>query len=211
MIIETLEVGPYMANCYIIGSESTRKGLVIDPGADAPSILHVINKLGLSIPFVAITHAHVDHIGAIKQVVEETGAMMGMHRLDYEGPFLRQMNKLVAQFSGGTSEEFPKPQKFLEDGDVLEVGDLKFTVIHTPGHSPGGICLHGEGVVFTGDTLFNTGIGRTDFPGCSYEEILNSIRTRLLTLPEDTTVYPGHGPSTTVRYEKQWNPFLHMR
>lgn len=211
MILETLEVGPYMANCYIVGSEKTRKGLVIDPGADAPSILRVVEKHGLSISFVAITHAHIDHIGAIKQVVEATGARLEMHRLDYEGPFLQQMNRMVAQFTGGSVEEFPKPDRMLEDGDIINVGELKFTVIHTPGHSPGGICLYGEGVVFTGDTLFNTGIGRTDFPGCNYEDIMRSIRDRLLTLPGDTTVYPGHGPSTTVRYEKQWNPFLHMK
>ncbi|MDO8472201.1 MAG: MBL fold metallo-hydrolase [Dehalococcoidia bacterium] len=212
MILETLEVGPYMANCYIVGSEKTGTGLIIDPGADAPAILKVVKSRVLSIEIVAVTHAHIDHIGAIKPVVDSTGARLEMHRLDYEGPFRQHMNKMVSQFMGGsTEEEFPKPDRLLSDGDIVDIGDLKFTVLHTPGHSPGGICLYGEGVVFTGDTLFNTGIGRTDFPGCSSDDLMRSIRTKLLTLPDNTTVYPGHGPSTTVRYEKEWNPFLHMR
>jgi len=154
-----------------------------------------------------MTHGHIDHIGGLAEVKEGTGAEVVIHSEDAErlkGGESRTMSSLF----GIAFKATPPADRLLEDGDSIDVGDLHFQVIHTPGHSPGGICLFGHGILLSGDTLFNSGIGRTDFPGCSYSQILNSINTRLLVLPEETKVYPGHGPETTIGSEAQSNPFL---
>lgn len=207
MILEQLVVGPLACNCYIVGSETTGKGLIIDPGAEARTILKTVERLGLDIAVIVVTHAHFDHIGAVPAVKEATGAELAIHEADASvrmGPFAR----MLASISGGSFSHAPQPERLLKDGDIIRVGDLNFTVLHTPGHSPGGISLYGHGVVFTGDTLFNYGIGRTDFPGCSHRQLLQSIMTKLMSLPDDTIVYPGHGPPTTIGEERRGNPFL---
>jgi glyoxylase-like metal-dependent hydrolase (beta-lactamase superfamily II) len=202
LILRNLVVGPFGSNCYIVGSESDKVGIIVDPGADANDILKEVKELGLDIRYIVLTHGHMDHIGAVKGVKEATGAEVAVHADDAR--FLRRLS-----LSTLYNRSFPaSPDRLLGDGDSIDAGDLHFTVLHTPGHSPGGICLLGCGILFSGDTLFNHGIGRTDFPGCSHSQLINNIHTRLMTLPDDTLVYPGHGPETTIGTERRGNPFL---
>ena len=206
MILKMLVVGPLATNCYIIGSESTKVGMIIDPGDDAADILANVEKLGLNIKLIALTHGHMDHIGALSEIKEATGAEVAIHTDDAQ-PLQGQYQSLGAMF--GLSYPAPPPlERLVKDGDSLEIGQLNFKVLHSPGHTQGGICLLGEGVVFTGDTLFNFGIGRTDLPGGSYGQLMNSIHSKLMVLPDSTVVYPGHGPETTIGAERQRNPFL---
>jgi len=208
VILKRLEVGPLASNCYIVGSESTKEGLIIDPAAEAKRILKAVEDLGLDIKMIVLTHSHVDHIGALSEVKEATGADFAVHADDAEALHSPEARSFSAMF-GLSYKEPPAPDRLLNGGDSIDIGDLHFLVMHTPGHSPGGICLLGHDVVFTGDTLFNYGIGRTDFPGCSYSQLMNSIHTKLMVLPDSTAVYPGHGPDTTIGAERQGNPFLH--
>ncbi len=206
MIFEALTVGFIATNCYIVGSDSTRKGMVIDPGAEAKTILKSIEKTGLSIELIVVTHSHFDHIGAVNSLKDATGARLAVGsgtEKQSPGAFV----KLVAAMSGG-SARIPEPDLFLKDGDKIDIDDLHFEVLFTPGHSPDEISLYGHGVLFSGDTLFNAGIGRTDFPGCSYKQLESSIKTKLYILPDNTIVYPGHGPATTIGDEKRGNPFI---
>ncbi len=208
MILKMLVVGPFMSNCYVVGSEKTKEGMIIDPGAEADTIMDVVRKLGLSVVLVVVTHSHIDHIGALPQVIKATGAPFAIHEAEAHGHKLGEVGRMLDNMLGQTSRSLPQPDRLLHDGDVIEVGDLSFTVLHTPGHSPGGISLLVPGAVFCGDSLFNFSIGRTDFPGCSYEELMDSIWTKLMTLPDDTRVFPGHGPETTIGFERKANPFL---
>jgi len=208
MILRMLEVGPFASNCYIVGSEATKDGMIIDPGADAEFILEHVRQAGLDIKLIVVTHSHMDHVGALGAVKEATGAPFAMHEAEEDGGMMQGMARMLGMVMTGSFKSPPKPDRLLKDGDIIEVGDLSFTVLHTPGHSLGGISLYGHGVVFSGDTLFNFGIGRTDFPGCSYQELINSIRDKLMVLPDDTVVLPGHGPKTTIATERQYNPFL---
>jgi glyoxylase-like metal-dependent hydrolase (beta-lactamase superfamily II) len=207
MIFRHLVVGPLACNCYIVGDETTKQGMVIDPGAEGRAILRAVSELGLSIKLIVVTHAHFDHVGAVPAVKEATGAQLAIHEADASmrlGPFARMM----ASISGGSFSRSSQPERLLRDGDVIEIDSLRFTVLHTPGHSLGGISLYGHGMVFTGDTLFNYGVGRSDFPGCSHRQLIDSIKRKLMSLPDDTIVYPGHGPPTTIGEEKRGNPFL---
>ena len=208
MILRALEVGPFASNCYIVGSEATKEGMIIDPGAEAELILDNVRQLGLSIKLIVATHAHMDHVAALREVKEATGAEFAMHEAEANGGTGQSMTRMLGMLMPGSSEPPPAPERLLRDGDLIEIGDLSFSVIHTPGHSPGGISLYGQGVLFSGDTLFNFGIGRTDFPGCSYEELMDSIHNKLVTLPDETIVLPGHGPQTTIGAERKYNPFL---
>jgi hydroxyacylglutathione hydrolase len=207
MILKTLVVGPFASNCYIVGSDSSKLGLIIDPGAEAKLILRTVSDLGLKIDLILVTHAHIDHIGALAQVKESTGAKFAIHEAEATSG-LRMFSRMLSSVTGGSFNQPPKPDRLLKDGDTIDIDKISFSVIHTPGHSPGGISLYGQGILFSGDTLFNHGIGRTDFPGCSYEKIMDSIQNKLMTLPDETVVYPGHGPVTTIGEEKRGNPFL---
>lgn len=204
MIIRKLELGPFAANCYIVGSESTKEGMIIDPGMLAEEILKHVDDLGLKIKAIVLTHAHMDHTGALAEVKEATGAEVAMHA--DEATLLRGGNPMMRM--PGSSKEPPAPDRLLKEGDVIDIGDLHFRVLHTPGHSPGGICLLGDEIVFTGDTLFQFSIGRTDFPGGSHEGLVQNIKDKLMILPDNTTVCPGHGPDTTIGVERRVNPFL---
>ena len=208
MLLKALELGPFLANCYIVGSEKTKEGLILDPVAEAETIMKNVRQLGLTIKLIIATHCHPDHIMALSEIKEETGAPFAMHEAESAGMIASGMARVMGLFMSGSAEPLPKPDMPLNDGDTIGLGDLSFTVLHTPGHSPGGISLYGHGVVFVGDTLFNFSIGRTDFPGCSHQQLIDSINSKLLTLPDDTIVYPGHGPKTTIRAERQYNPFL---
>ncbi len=204
MILKKLAVGPLDTNCYIVGSESNKEGMIIDPGDEAEVILSSVKDLELEIRFIVLTHGHIDHIGALKEVKEATGAEVAIHT-DEAQSLQRQSSSTMLGLSYPTP--LP-PDRSLQDEDSLDIGDLHFLVLHTPGHSPGCICLLGQGVVFSGDTLFNLGIGRTDLPGGNYSQIMNSIHTKLMVLPENTIIYPGHGQGTTIGIECKWNPFL---
>jgi len=204
VIVEKLVVGPFASNCYIVGSQSNKEGMIIDPGDEAKQILKRVKDLGLDIKFIALTHGHIDHTGALKEVKEATGAEVAVHGDDAKS----LNNQLVAIAFGLSYPAPPPPDRLLKGGDSIDVGDLHFEVLHTPGHTPGGICLLGEGVVFSGDTLFNYGVGRTDLPGGSSSQLMNSIQTKLMTLPDNTIVYPGHGSDTTIGAERRGNPFL---
>ena len=207
MILRALELGPFASNCYIVGSEATHEGMIIDPGAEGEAILENARELGLDIKIIVVTHAHIDHVGVLGVVKDATGAPFAIHEAEADGEAMEGMARMLGMMPRSFRPP-PKPDRLLKDGDILEVGDLSFTVIHTPGHSPGGISIYGHGVVFSGDTLFNFGIGRTDFPGCSYNKLMDSIHNKLMALPDETIVLPGHGPKTTIATERRYNPFL---
>ena len=204
MIVEKLVVGPFASNCYIVGSQSNKEGMIIDPGDEAKQILKRVKDLKLDIKFIVLTHGHIDHTGALKEVREVTGAKVAIHADDAKSLKVQSLSRIF----GLSYPTPPPPDRLLKDGDSLDVGGMHFEVLHTPGHTSGGICLLGEGVVFSGDTLFNYGIGRTDLPGGSSSQLMNSIQTKLMTLPDNTVVYPGHGPDTTIGAERVGNPFL---
>jgi len=206
VILRRFEVGPFASNCYIVGSETTKEGMVIDPGGDSKQILDEIKNLLLEIKLIVLTHAHIDHAGALKEVKETTGAGVAVHVDDAKS--LRMLaHSLSAPFRLFYPAP-PSPDRLLEDGDSIDIGGLHFKVIHTPGHTPGGICLLGEGIIFTGDTLFNQSIGRTDLPGGSHSKLMKGISSKLMALPDNIIVYPGHGPETTIGDERRSNPFL---
>ena len=208
MIIRGFEIGSFGTNCYIVGSESTGEGIIIDPAAAPDFIMKQVKKLNLDIKIIVATHSHPDHLMALGDVKKATGASFAMHGDEPSGRRAAGASRMISLMVGSPVEPPPDPDIRLKDGDIIEVGDLKFTVLHTPGHSPGGICLYGNGVVFVGDTLFNLSVGRSDFPGCSHEVLIDSIQRKLMVLPDDTTVYPGHGPKTTIGDERRHNPFL---
>ncbi len=204
MIIEKLELGSFASNCYIVGAESSKEGMIIDPGAEANKILRKVRDLGLKVKVIVLTHAHIDHIGALKEVKEATDAEVCIHTDDAKSLGGRSLSNIF-----GVSLPSPPPAvRLLSGGDSIDIGGLHFLVLHTPGHTLGSICLLGEGVVFSGDTLFNFGVGRFDMPGGSGSQLMNSIHTKLMVLPDSTVVYPGHGPETTIGTERQGNPFL---
>ncbi len=206
MRVETLVVGPVMTNCYIIACEETNKGAVIDPGGDAKAILAAVKRMGADVEYVLNTHGHFDHTLANDAIVAATGATLAIHEAD--APMLA-MGGGAAWFGMKGSQS--RPDLLLRDGDIVRVGNLQLRVLHVPGHSPGGVAFYlaEQGVVFSGDALFQMGIGRTDLPGGDYDRLIASIRTKLLTLPPDTVVYPGHGPATTIARERVGNPFLY--
>ncbi|WP_282755626.1 MBL fold metallo-hydrolase [Desulfuromonas thiophila] len=205
MIVKTLAVGPLQVNCYLVGCPRTAKALVIDPGDEGPRILAALAEAGLQAVLVVNTHGHFDHVGANACLVEASGAELALHAADL--PLLRQAARQAASY-GLQTPPSPEPDRLLHNGDLIEIGDLFFEVIHTPGHSPGGICLYGEGHLFCGDTLFAGSIGRTDLPGGDLDQLLGHIRNDLMILPEATQVHPGHGPDSTIGREKSLNPFI---
>ncbi len=207
MIFEVLVVGPLAVNCFILGCEKSKEGVVVDPGGEPDRIIAAISRLGLTITSIINTHGHFDHVGGNGKVREHTGAELLVHEKDV--PYLSRAATVAVKY-GAISEDSPPPDRFLEDGMVLSFGDYRLEVIHTPGHTPGGSCLYiaGEGIILTGDTLFAEGVGRTDFPGGSHQTLIESIRTRLMTLPDAVRAFPGHGPATTIGHERRHNPFI---
>jgi hydroxyacylglutathione hydrolase len=215
LIVKMLQVGPIMTNCYIVGCEETQQGAIIDPGGNGERILAQVRQLGLVIKYVINTHAHFDHTLANGEVIEgltesqEQPPLLAIHR--DEEPMLTSGGGAALFGLRGFSS--PSPDVYLEEGDVLTLGEVELKVLYTPGHSVGSISLlnEEEKAVFDGDVLFNMGIGRTDLTGGSSETLMDSIRNKLLTLPDDTVVYSGHGPATTIGRERAGNPFLTSR
>jgi len=203
LIVRKLVVGPISSNCYIVCSESAKECMVIDPGADEKDILRAVEKLGMQIKLIVLTHRHPDHVGAAAKVKEASGSEVAAHAECAK--YLPQSPSYIYE---PPYEAAPLPERILQGGDSIDVGGLHFIVLNTPGHTPCGISLYGEGVVFTGDTLFNYGIGRYDLIDGDYHQLMYSIHTKLLVLPNETIVYPGHGPDSTIGTERRANPFL---
>ena len=204
MKIIELEVGEMATNCYILSCGITLDAAIIDPGAEAERILAAVKKNNLKARYIILTHGHGDHIGALSKVREATGAKVLIHAAD--AGMLTDKEKNLSVYIGpgfvtGSADQV------LNDGDEIPVGHFTLQVLHTPGHTTGGICLLTGNTLISGDTLFAQSIGRTDFPGGSYKEIVHSIKSKLFVLPEETKVYPGHGPMTSIGLEKRTNPF----
>jgi glyoxylase-like metal-dependent hydrolase (beta-lactamase superfamily II) len=200
MIFETVIVGPLEVNCYLLGCEETRQGVVIDPGADADRIIPLISRHGLKIVHVINTHGHFDHVSGNRKMLEATGADLLLHEADV--PLLSLAGATAAAY-GLKAEDSPFPDGYLSDGMNIAFGNYELTVLHTPGHTQGGCCLYCEGLVITGDTLFADSVGRTDLPGGSHAALLESIHRKLLTLPDGTVAYPGMAGSTDGRERSQ--------
>jgi hydroxyacylglutathione hydrolase len=207
MIIRALPVGPLQANCYLVGCEQTHQAAVIDPGGDAQHIQEVLAREQLTVAAIVNTHGHFDHVGANKAMKQSTGADLMIHQLD--APMLDHLKRSAASW-GLRADDSPAPDRLLADGDTVEVGELILKVLHTPGHTPGGISLVVDRAVFVGDTLFQGSIGRTDFPGGDYDTLIRSIQTKLFSLPDETVVYAGHMGNTTIGQEKKFNPFCKL-
>ena len=208
MIIETFPVGLLQCNCTIVGDESTREAMVIDPGDDPDLILSRLNAHGLTLKEIVCTHTHIDHVGAIFELQRKAGTPASIHEADL---FLFQELETQAQWLGMPSPKRGTIDRFLNDGSSVSCKGVELGVIHTPGHTPGSTCFHlanGRNILFAGDTLFRGTIGRTDLWGGSTPDILASIHKRLMTFDDDTLVIAGHGPSTTVGGERRNNPFL---
>lgn len=206
MILKRLEVGPFASNCYIVATEKNNQGMIIDPGDEGGRIMQEVREAGLDIKTIVLTHGHIDHTAALKEVKEATGATIVLHKDE-----VKILNsKLVSIFLGVRHHAPPAAERLLEDGDLISAAGMDFKVIHTPGHTPGGICLLGEGILFSGDTLFKLSVGRSDIPtsGGSHKQLIESIKNRLLVLDDAIKVYPGHGPETTIGAERRGNPFL---
>ena len=205
MIIKNIVVGPLEVNCYILGCEDTKEAAIIDPGDNADEIISNIEKEGLKPKFIINTHAHFDHIGGVKSIQDHFKIDFCLHK---EDSFLVENASEQATAFGLKPIAKPVVNKNVTNGEKVNLGNKSITVIHTPGHSPGGVCYYSDNNVFVGDTLFAGSIGRTDLPGGSYDTLINSIKENLFPLGDSTIVYPGHGPSTTIGNEKEHNPFL---
>ncbi len=207
MLVKAIEVTEFMTNCFIVGDDKTKDALIIDPGGEGQKILQEVEKLGVRVVGIVNTHAHIDHIGANSLMKETFGVDIMMHK--EELPVLNSASKIGMLFGIKISQP-PQPNSFLEEGALVRFGNSYLKVLHTPGHSPGGISLVSEdgNCCFAGDTLFAGSIGRTDLPGGDYDTLISSIKTKILPLGDHVKVLPGHGPATTVAAESKYNPFL---
>jgi glyoxylase-like metal-dependent hydrolase (beta-lactamase superfamily II) len=207
MIHRVFPVGPLQCNCSIIGDEQTREAMVIDPGDQIEDILKILKSENLTLKQIVVTHAHIDHVGGAMKLKAATGAPILMNQKDEA---LLKMLDVQATWIGMKPPGAVQVDEDVSEGRILQVGSLSSTVIHTPGHTEGSICLHfpEQNTLFAGDTLFAGSIGRTDLPGGSFEKIIRSLHNQLLQLPDETQVVPGHGPMTTIGQERESNPFL---
>lgn len=205
MDYETIIVGPLETNCYLVSCPETMECVIIDPGAEPEAIFRLIAEKSLKPKVILNTHGHIDHIGANKDIKEKFDIPLYIHSED------SSMLKSVLQSQMGIfleAKESPPADHFFEDGEEIDIGKSSLKVIHTPGHSPGSVSFLGDGFLLSGDTLFYGGVGRTDLPGGSWQELVDSIKNKILTMPEEMIVLPGHGPHTSVGQEKRSNPFI---
>jgi len=205
LIVKRVVVGMWKANCYIVGSENTHQGLIIDPGDEEEDILKTVRQGGIDIKLLLATHGHIDHIGAIGRLKKVLSAPVAIHKSDStalqgDGRFFWGMAYGPPLYA----------DRLLQEGDSIDITDLHFKVINTPGHTYGGICLYGHGAVFTGDTLFHHSIGSSGIGTGTRAQLINSIIDKLMVLPPETIIYPGHGGQTTVGAERKNNPYIHM-
>ena len=207
MILEMLTVGPFQENCYVLGDEASGVGAVVDPGDEAARIAMAVEQTGLEIGSIIVTHAHIDHVGAVAALVDEYSCPVLMHA--EAEPMLQQV-PTQAMMMGLRFGKVPTVDHHIGEGEMVEVGDLRLRPLYTPGHAPGHLAFYieDEGLVLSGDALFAGSVGRVDLPGGSMEVLMRSIEERLMTLPDETRVYPGHGPQTQIGNERVSNPFL---
>jgi hydroxyacylglutathione hydrolase len=201
-------VGPFQANCYLVIDETTATAVLIDPGADGAELATMVRESGARLEGIWLTHAHIDHIGGVAEVLRHHAVPVSLHPMDR--PFYDSLSARMAEVYGLPFDQPPAPDRELQEGDVLSCGTLRFTVMHVPGHAPGLVSFNGEGVALCGDLLFAGSIGRTDLP-LSDPRAMNDSLARIATLPEETVVHPGHGESTTLGEELASNPFLSGR
>jgi glyoxylase-like metal-dependent hydrolase (beta-lactamase superfamily II) len=204
LTVQTLTVGAFQENCYLLVDESSGKAVIVDPGSEGEHLVEAVDKSGATLEAVWITHAHVDHVGAIASIKQRWDVPVYLHPLDRR---LYDAAGRQAQVYGVPFEEPPPPDLEFSDGQRLELGDVEFTVMHTPGHAPGHVVIHGEGMALVGDCLFAGSIGRTDLPFCNPPQLAESLK-KIADLPPETVVYPGHGMETTIAEERRSNPFL---
>jgi glyoxylase-like metal-dependent hydrolase (beta-lactamase superfamily II) len=198
MIIKTIVAGMYEENCYVVVDEENNEATILDPGGNGPMIEKVVEGLGAKVKFILLTHGHFDHVGAVEYLADK-----------YKVPFyINEKDEEWISKDGSVFGPLRKADGYLNDGDILSLGNKSIKVITTPGHTPGGVCLLIEDKLFTGDTLFQGSVGRSDFPGGNFEDLITGIKSKLLPLGDDVEVYPGHGGSSTIGFEKNRNPFL---
>jgi glyoxylase-like metal-dependent hydrolase (beta-lactamase superfamily II) len=205
MIFKTIVVGELAVNCFIMACEETKKGIVVDPGDNLDGILAIITENDIDITEIVATHGHFDHIGRVTSLKEKTGAPFAIHPDDM---FMVEGLVEIASFLSIDTDPAPGVDRFINEGDTVTFGNETLNILHVPGHAPGNVAFTWPGHAIVGDTVFAGSIGRTDLEGSDPQVLLNSIRTKILTLPEDTILYPGHGPETSVGHEKRSNPFL---
>jgi len=205
LIIKEFVLGAIQTNCYVVSCPETREAVIVDPGDYSPSLQHYIEEEQLLVKYIINTHSHFDHVGGNKKVKQFTGARLLIHQA--EADVLPQTGTLASMF-GLQVDDSPPADAFMAEGDEIRIGRITLHVLETPGHSPGGVTLHTDDVAFVGDTIFAGSIGRTDLPGGSHSTLIKSIKERILPLGDDTVLYSGHGPETTVAREKLHNPFL---
>ena len=203
--VEKIVVGPLMSNCYIIWDEKTLEALVIDPGDNPEIIEKKIKDLGIKVKLILATHGHFDHVNGVEDLRKKTSAEFLAHKSDFPDNESESGNHYRIGFSGNL-----KPDRYIDEGDIISVGEYQFEVLHTPGHSIGSLCFLHDSIVFVGDVLFQGSIGRTDLHQGSFEQLSNSIKSKLYNLPDKTIVYTGHGPITTIGNEKKYNAFIRI-
>jgi hydroxyacylglutathione hydrolase len=208
IIVHGIVVGSFQENCWVIGNRRTGEAICVDPGDEPDEVLAMARDMGVQIKYIANSHAHIDHILGVGAVRAATGAKFLLHPGDLE--MARNTATMAKGWMGIDIENPPDPDAFLDDNDEIDVDGLKLRVFHTPGHTRGSVCFYANGILFSGDTLFQSSIGRTDLPGGDYDEEMASIVERLLVLPDETIVLPGHMEKTTIGHERQRNPYVRM-
>lgn len=205
MIFKTIVVGDLSVNCFIMACEETKKGIVIDPGDNIDGILSIVKEYDIDVVEIVATHGHFDHIGRVTTLKEKTGAPFTIHQADM---FMVEGLVEIASFLSIDTDPSPDVDRFIDEGDTITFGNETLNILHVPGHAPGNVAFTWPGHAIVGDTVFAGSIGRTDLEGADPQILMDSIRTKILTLPDNTILHPGHGPDTTVAQEKRTNPFL---